>query len=215
MTFTPSPSRTILYLEDNASVRAAITESLQARGFEVHGFDSATALLAALPTLSGDPRRACIGLFDMRLSGNLTGLDVFQSVRRLSNMPVIFLSGESRVAEAISALKAGAHDFLLKPVDMSDLFRKIESCFSTRQTNSPASALSGDVRPDMFDRLTAREKEVLQMVLTGQRGNEIARALGITERTVKMHRSNVMKKVNARNLAQLAALYQQYLVRQA
>ena len=215
MTFAPSPSRTVLYLEDNASVRAAITESLQARGFEVHGFDSATDLLSALPDLCGDSRRVCIGLFDMRLSGNLTGLDVFQSVRRLCNMPVIFLSGESRVAEAISALKAGAHDFLLKPVDMSDLFRKIEDCFSTRQANSQALSPAGDVRLEMFDRLTGREREVLQMVLTGQRGNEIALALGITERTVKMHRSNVMKKVNARNLAQLAALYQQYLVRQA
>jgi len=117
------------------------------------------------------------------------------------------------VAEAISALKAGAHDFLLKPVDMSDLLRKVESCFAVRQANPPVTSLSGDVRPDMFDRLTGREKEVLQMVLMGQRGNEIARALGITERTVKMHRSNVMRKVNARNLAQLAALYQQYLAR--
>jgi len=147
----------------------------------------------------------------MRLSGSLTGLDVFQSVRRLCSMPVIFLSGESRVAEAISALKAGAHDFLLKPVDMSDLLRKVESCFAVRQTTPPVTSFAGDVRPDMFDRLTGREKEVLQMVLMGQRGNEIARALGITERTVKMHRSNVMRKVNARNLAQLAALYQQYL----
>jgi FixJ family two-component response regulator len=215
MTFVSSPLKTILYLEDNASVRAAITEAIQARGFEVYGFDSATDLLLALPALYGDSRRVCIGLFDMRLSGNLTGLDVFQSVRRLCNMPVIFLSGESRVAEAISALKAGAHDFLLKPVDMCDLFRKIESCFTTRQLNSAVPSLSGDVRPDMFDRLTGREREVIGMVLTGQRGNEIARVLGITERTVKMHRSNVMKKVNARNLAQLAALYQQYLVRQA
>ncbi len=214
MNALPAPSKTVLYLEDNASVRAVISETLHAQGYDVHSFDSAADLLSALPTLCADSHRIHIGLFDMRLSGSLTGLDVFQSVKRLCNMPVIFLSGESRVSEAISALKAGAHDFLLKPVDMVDLLRKVEHCFASRQATPSPASLKGDVRPDMFDRLTSREREVLQMVLMGQRGNEIARELGITERTVKMHRSNVMRKVNARNLAQLAALYQQYLAGQ-
>jgi FixJ family two-component response regulator len=209
-----SSVRTVFCLEDNESLRLTIQEVLQSKGYVVKSFVTASDLLAALADLPHESSGAMIGLFDMRLAGSLSGLDVFHSVRRLSPMPIIFLSGESRVSEAIAALKAGAYDFLLKPVDMVDLLDKIRCCFVDAESTRNQQMVMTDVRPEMFGQLTPREGEVLRLVLTGHRGGEIARQLGITERTVKMHRSNVMKKVNARNLAQLAALYQQHLADQ-
>lgn len=208
------PLRTVYCLEDNDSLRHTLQDVLQAKGYAVRAFSTSAGLLETLTERDQELSGVSLGLFDMRLAGNLSGLDVFHSVRRLSAMPIIFLSGESRVSEAIAALKAGAYDFLLKPVDMTELLEKIRDCFANLEQVRAHQVIGTDARPEMFGQLTPREGEVLKLVVAGHRGGEIARQLGITERTVKMHRSNVMKKVNARNLAQLAGLFQQHLAGQ-
>lgn len=111
-------------------------------------------------------------------------------------------------------MKAGAFDFLLKPVGRAELLDALERCFQHLElgsTSQPGERYA-DIR--MFGALTRRENDVLVLVLKGQRGREIARELAISERTVKMHRGNIMKKLGARSLAQLAALHQRYLLRQ-
>lgn len=211
MDISPSNCRVVIHLDDNESLSASLSDLLQSRDYRALCFSTALDLLNALPSILKRENEVHVGLFDMRLSGEMTGMDVFHRVRQLTTMPIIFLSGESRVSEAISALKSGAYDFLLKPFDVMDLLRKIEEAFESQSRIQKVPVTGYPAHQNILGQLTRREREVLDYVLIGHRGKDIADALSISERTVKMHRSNAMRKMNARNLAHLATLYQHYL----
>lgn len=216
--FSPSSPaelfQTIIYLEDNSLVREGIANVLRFAGYKVAPFSSAADILAEFNAHPNRLAGPVLALLDMRLSERQSGLDVFRQLKKQApNLAGIFLSGESKVSEAIEAMKMGAFDFLLKPVSRGDLLKSVERCFKhlALSTDTQRGERQADVR--MFSALTQRESDVLMLVLKGQRGKEIARNLAISERTVKMHRGNIMKKLGARSLAQLAALHQQYLLR--
>ena len=208
------PAHTIIYLEDNHLVREGIATMLRFAGYRVFDFASVADVLATDNDLLNPAHGLVLAIFDMRLNERSSGLDVFRQLKKHTpHLAGIFLSGESKVSEAIDAMKAGAFDFLLKPVGRTQLLETVERCFKHLEIsagNTPGER-HADIR--MFSTLTRRENDVLLLVLKGQRGREIARSLSISERTVKMHRGNVMKKLGARSLAQLAAMHQRYLLR--
>lgn len=208
-------TRTVFYLEDNEVVRESIATMLRFAGYRVAEFATPTTFLAGLDQADHSINGHALVLLDMRLNDQVSGLDVFRQLKkRLPLTAGIFLSGDSKVSEAIDAMKAGAFDFLLKPVGRAELLDALERCFQHLElgsTSQPGERYA-DIR--MFGALTRRENDVLVLFLKGQRGREIARELAISERTVKIHRGNIMKKLGARSLAQLAALHQRYLLRQ-
>ena len=193
---------TVLILDDDASVRKAYVRILVDEGYAVLEFEDFSALRHALTSKTVQIERACL-LLDMRMPHG-DGLEVQRwiSANRLS-LPVIFVSGESEISEAISALKAGAVEFLLKPVGGTQLIAAVKAVLNQ------ASQANGSPLPPGFERLSAREAQVLDLVVQGLRSQKIADALGITLRTVKMHRGNIMGKVGVQNVAQLVSFYQQ------
>ncbi len=132
----------------------------------------------------------------------VSGLEVQEwlKLHQLS-LPVVFVSGESEVAEAVEAMRHGAVDFLVKPVDVEQLLQGVSKAFSQYVApNRPTSS-------DAFKTLSEREWEVLALVIKGFRSQQIAQELDITLRTVKLHRGNIMRKVGATNAAHLVTLY--------
>ncbi|MBU3724065.1 MAG: response regulator transcription factor [Burkholderiaceae bacterium] len=192
----------VLILDDDASVRRAYARVLVEEGYQVQEFQDFSALRRAVESGAAPTDRACL-LLDMRMPGG-DGLEVQRWISSgPRSLPVIFVSGESEISEAISALKAGAAEFLLKPVSGSQLVAAVQAVLN-QSLHAADSAL-----PPGFERLSVRESQVLELVVKGLRSQKIAENLGITLRTVKMHRGNIMAKVGVQNVAQLVSLYQQ------
>jgi two-component system response regulator FixJ len=121
---------------------------------------------------------------------------------RYPQLPIVFVSGQSEISEAVTAMRNGAVDFLLKPVSEDRLVAAIDGALNSKAKNP-------EQLPKGFEALTTRESQVLQLVVSGLRSQQIADQLGITLRTVKMHRGNIMGKVRVENVVQLLALYHQ------
>jgi two-component system response regulator DctR len=171
-------------VDDDAAIRDALAWLLQSRGVEARTFDSAEAFLAAwTPDLAG-----CL-LLDIRMEG-MSGLDLFQRLGELgSTLPVIFLTGHGDVPMAVGALKQGARDFVEKPFNDNELVDRI------------ADAVSLSVR---LDSLSDRERQVMDLVLAGKLNKVIADELGISMRTVEVHRAHVFEKMGVRTAVELA-----------
>ena len=184
-------------VDDDASLRSALARLLTASGYEVACHDSAASFLQADP----GERPGCI-LLDVNMPG-LSGLQLQEHLSKVhSPLPVIFLTGEGDIAMSVKAIKAGAEDFLSKPVASADLFDAIERAVLRY---SRASRQHGELR-EMAARvqsLTPREHEVFLLVVQGLLNKQIAYQLGNTERTVKAHRHAVMEKMQVDSLAEL------------
>lgn len=192
---------TVLILDDDASIRRAYARILTDRGFAVLEFQDFPALRHALESKIAPSDTVCL-ILDMRMPGG-DGLEVQRWISASQRpLPVIFVSGESEISEAISALKAGAAEFLLKPVGGEQLIAAVRAILNQVDTADDS------ILPPGFERLSGREAQVLALVVQGMRSQKIADTLGITLRTVKMHRGNIMGKVGVQNVAQLVALYQ-------
>ncbi|MEY3669370.1 MAG: hypothetical protein RL258_765 [Pseudomonadota bacterium] len=223
--------KTIVLLDDDLGVRLAISRALEFAGFHVVAFSSGKDLLARIAEVLHQAAGQVSFLLDMRMPGQISGLEVMRQLRdRGIQNPIVFLSGEAQLHEAIEALKAGASDFLLKPVDHEKLVAALRSAMqigglrptSVEEASTPMLEQDslgtepsqmfpeGSERVAGFESLTPREEEVLGFVLKGYRSVQIAVALQISERTVKMHRSNIMAKVGAQGATHLVYLYQQY-----
>jgi FixJ family two-component response regulator len=190
----------ILVVDDDASVRRGIARLLHAAGYEVATFGSATELLT-----SGALKEAGCLLLDVRMPG-IDGLELQRTVTRME-LPyaIVFISGHNDVPATVSAMKSGAIDFLVKPVDERDLLAAVERAMgrtrSLRQQQSELAALRRN-----YDTLTPREREVCALVTSGLANKQIAAMLGTTEKTVKVHRARATSKLNARSLAQLVRI---------
>lgn len=184
-------------VDDDASLRTALARLLGAAGFAVATYDCAASFMAAPPADSP----GCI-LLDVNMPG-LSGLQLQDYLLSIhSPLPVVFLTGEGDIAMSVRAIKAGAEDFLSKPVASADLFDAIER--AVRRYEQHAS-LQGELR-EMARRvqsLTPREHEVFSLVILGLLNKQIAYQLGNTERTVKEHRRSVMEKMQVNSLAEL------------
>jgi FixJ family two-component response regulator len=190
----------VFVVDDDASVRRAITRLLGAKGLSVEAFDSAEAFLEAAPKSD----RACV-ILDLKMPGT-DGLSLQESMPAVGvGYPVVFVTGTGDVASSVKAMKAGAIDFLQKPFDGDDLFRAVELALDV-QAERHAQRLRAEEVERLLCRLTPRESEVMELVATGLRNRAVAARLGITERTVKVHRGRVMKKLCAESVPDLARM---------
>ena len=190
----------VFVVDDDLSVRKSLTRLLESSGYAVEAFASARAFLARAP----HPGPCCLVL-DVRMPG-LTGLELQEALtaggRRLS---IVFVTGHVDVPKSVQAMKGGAVDLLTKPVDAEDLLAAVERCVakSGRDVSTVARVTEVQRRVKL---LTAREMEVFALVVTGMLNKQIAAALGIGEKTVKVHRSRVMEKMRAGSVAALVRL---------
>ena len=144
-------------------------------------------------------------LLDVRIP-DLDGPGLQKRLSELgSTLPIIFLTGNPDIPTTVRAIKAGADDFLTKPVASDDLFRAIEKAFANHRTLRDLKDKLDSVRARV-GRLTPREREVFELVIRGDLNKQIARALGCTTRTVKAHRHNVMEKMQVKSLAELVSI---------
>jgi len=191
---------TVFVVDDDASVRRSLKRLLRASGFVVEEFASASDFLNTARA-SGP---GCVVL-DVRMP-NLTGPELFDRMARTGcALPVIFLTAHGDVATSVRAMKGGAVDFLLKPVDGNALLDAIGSAIR-RHVSGIAAASRLEVLGSRLKRLSPREREVMALVVKGEPNKRIAVELSISEKTVKVHRHRVMEKMEAASLADLVRL---------
>jgi two-component system response regulator FixJ len=187
---------TIHLVDDEESLRRSLTFLLVSAGFAVRAHGCANAFLELLP-LSG---RSCL-VTDLRMP-DVDGIELLHRLRQLSaDVPAIVITGQGDVAAAVKAMKAGASDFLEKPLREEALIAAINQAMGQRRQNhtiADSESVAARLR-----QLTDREHQVLTGVLDGLQNKMIAYHLGISSRTVEVHRANVMAKMGARNLAEL------------
>jgi FixJ family two-component response regulator len=187
-------------VDDDESVRGAMKRLLVAAGYGVQTYASAGEFLLHPP----QDTPGCL-LLDLRMPGP-SGLDLQESlVRHGVRLPVIFFTGHGDLATGIRAMKAGAVDFLTKPVERKPLLAAIENALRADAARRTSRGADADLRA-RFAQLTAREREVFELVVAGQLNKQIAGALGIAERTVKAQRAQVMSKLGAATAAELGRI---------
>ena len=193
-------SATVHVVDDDAGIRRALGRVLEAAGYDVRCYASAGEFL--MSERAAGP--ACLVL-DLKLPGP-SGLELQSALARdPESIPVVFLSGHGDVPTSVRALKAGAVDFLTKPVDRRSLLGAIEAALAA---DAARRARSDDLRglQDRYQALTTREREVFALVVTGKLNKQIAADIGAAERTVKAHRARVMEKMQAGSLAELVRM---------
>ena len=187
-------------IDDEETIRDSLSFLFASSGIQSVTWDSGESFLASLPM----PDCACI-ILDVRMHG-LTGPEVFERIRASGcNARVIFLTGHADVPVAVSTLKAGAFDFLEKPFNDNQIVELVVRAFESHATEQ-ASSLSRRNVHLRLSALSAREKDVMREMLDGQLNKQIADKLGIAMRTVEVHRSRVLSKLGARNVAELAKI---------
>lgn len=192
---------TVHVVDDDASFRTAIERRLKKAGYAVATYASSQQLLERLPDES-EP--GCI-LLDVRIPG-LSGPDLQDRLSKLgSSLPIVFLSGYADVATTVRTIKAGAEDFLTKPVSSEQLLRAIEQAI-THHNASRWQKQKLDAMRELLGTLTPRERQVLERVVQGKINKQIAHELGATERTIKAHRQQVMEKMKVQSLAELVTM---------
>jgi len=191
---------TICVVDDDASVREALANLLESVGFDTQLFSSTEQFRGT----SRPDGPSCLVL-DLRLPG-ANGLDFQESLQRAGiSIPIVFITAHGNVPMASRALKAGAVEFLMKPFQKDELLGAISQALERdrvrRSQDEELSALQS-----RFRELTSREREVLELVASGLTNKEIGKQLGISEVTTKMHRGQVMRKMNATSLAELVRM---------
>ena len=193
-------SPTIHVVDDDAAFRTAMSRLLGACGYQVAVYESAAQLLAA--PMSSEP--GCI-LLDVQMSG-LSGPQLQDRLIAQGNrLPIVFLTGHGDIPTSVQAIKAGAEDFLTKPVAKDKLIAVLERALA-QDTARRAEHHQRDELRARLARLTPRENEVLALVVRGRLNKQIAGDLGMAERTVKAHRQRVMQKCEAKSLAELVLM---------
>jgi FixJ family two-component response regulator len=196
----PDQPPTVFVVDDEEGMRNALRRTLAQGGLAVHTFASGPEFLVGYR-----PAPAACLLLDMKMPG-MTGLEL-QAIlnQRRIDLPVIFLTGAADVPAAVTAMKAGAADFLEKPFDNEALIGRVRQCIAAHaQRHLPSD--DGDRYERGLAQLTPREAEVLQLMLTGKASKVIANALGVSHRTVDIHRGRVMEKMRAKTLAELVRM---------
>ena len=190
-------------VDDDASFLTAMERRLKHAGYDVATHPSALHFLVNLPTESVP---SCI-ILDVRLP-DLDGPALQKRLAELgSTLPIIFLTGYTDIPTTVQAIKAGADDFLTKPIEFDDLSRAIEKAFAHHQTLRGLQDRLDGMRTRL-GRLTPRERQVFDLVVRGHINKQIAQTLGATERTIKAHRHRVMEKMQAQTLAELVSIAQ-------
>ena len=194
---TDNGGPTVLVVEDDESVRRALSNLFQTVGLEVLLFGSASDMLQ-----SKLPATASCLVLDVRLPG-LSGLD-FQTELAKANVhiPIIFMSGHGDIPMTVKAMKGGAVDFLAKPFRDQDMLDAVGAAIERDRKRREAEKIVADLRA-RFETLTSREREIFAFVSYGLMSKQIAAELGLAEITVKIHRGHITRKMGAKSLAEL------------
>lgn len=197
---SPSPDPGVHVVDDDAAVRDSLAWLFRSHGLAVTSWDSGDAFLAAL----GPGTRGCIVL-DMRMVG-LSGLDVLdQLAARGSVLPAIVLTGHGDVPIAVQSFKKGAVDFVEKPFDAGDLVERVQAALVLEARRHGEAAGLRQIR-ERLDSLSVREREVLDLMLRGLMNKQAADELGVTMRTVEVHRARILDKFGVRSAVELAQM---------
>lgn len=187
-------------VDDDDAFRTAIERRLKKAGYEVAIYPSAQELLDRLPDENGS---GCI-LLDVRIPG-LSGPELQARLSELGSiLPIIFLTGYSDVQTTVRAIKAGADDFLAKPVSSEDLLAAVERALAHHTTVRSQRGQLDSARAHIA-KLTPREREVFELIVRGKTNKQVGNVLGATERTIKAHRHRVMEKLQVQSLAELVS----------
>ncbi|PTQ10277.1 DNA-binding response regulator [Sphingomonas oleivorans] len=188
---------TILIIDDDKLVRDALDSLFRSTGLKTILFESAQALLDA-----SFPDCVCCIVTDVRMP-QMSGLE-FQNVliERGDRMPLIFMTGHGDIPMSVQAMKAGAVDFLAKPFRDQDMLDAVNSALAKHRQQRRASENLISIKARRAS-LTPREREVMDLVVTGMMNKQVAGELGLSEITIKLHRANLMKKMAVRTLAEL------------
>jgi RNA polymerase sigma factor (sigma-70 family) len=188
-------------VDDDASFRTAIERRLKLAGYDVAVYASAQQLLDQLPAVE---RPGCI-LLDVRIPG-VSGPELQNRLIEFgSTVPIVFVTGHADTATTVRAIKAGAEDFLTKPVASEQLIDAIERAL-VRQEAARGQRSKLDSFRSLLSSLTPRERQVFDLIVRGKINKQIAYELGTTERTVKAHRHQVMEKMQVHSLAELVSI---------
>lgn len=195
-----SPEGNICIVDDDAAMRDSLAALLGAYGFGVRCFDSGQAFLDSVGTLSAD----CI-LLDIQMAAP-DGIEVLSRLGASeSDIPVVIMTAHGNVAIAVQAMQTGARDFIEKPFAPEDLLARLRRAIEGNHQTRSRRARAETARARRA-RLTPRERDVFMHLAHGRANKVIARALGISPRTVQIHRARVMDKMEAENLADLVRL---------
>jgi FixJ family two-component response regulator len=191
---------TVFVIDDDGSIREALKDLLESVGLRVETFASAPEFLQ-----SGHSDAPSCLVLDIRMPG-LSGLDLQREMAEANiHTPIIFITGHGDIPMTVRAMKAGAVEFLTKPFRDQDLLDAIQQALDRDRAARQEQAETAELR-SRFDSLTPRESEVFALVVTGLLNKQIALQLGTSEITIKQHRHQVMRKMNADSFAELVRM---------
>jgi len=194
------PAPIVHVVDDDESLRTAVMRLLRAAGYEVRGYACAGEFMLAKP----DGTSGCVVL-DVRMPGP-SGFELQAALSaRPDALPVVFLTGHGDVPMSVRAMKAGAVDFLTKPVQREALLSAVRTALA-RDTENRAAKGRVSALLSRYESLTARERAVMAFVVIGKLNKQIATELNVSERTVKAHRARVMEKMQVTSVAELVHL---------
>lgn len=192
----------VFIIDDDDAVRDAMSMLLDSDCVDHRCFGSAEEFLESYD----GSQRGCLVL-DIRMPGGMSGLELQSSLSQAgSTLPIIFMTGHGDVPMAVEAMRRGAIDFMRKPISETDLLDRIHQALSEETSIWDKKQIETDIR-NRVESLTAREYQIFELVACGLANKAIAHELDISERTVEVHRAQVMKKLGARTLAEIVRIH--------